>query len=164
MYYKRSVDTKQVINNFIMITMKTTVRARLAEVLKSSNMNVSELSKAAKVDYATVYRISTGETLNPSRKTLEPLASVLKVNTEWLHKGIGDRDAIAEDNVPNTPYRDYAIKQLEKRVHDKEEEAITWKKQYDMVWKRLEFFLERLPLEQMMGKLDPNEETGLLAS
>jgi transcriptional regulator with XRE-family HTH domain len=74
------------------------------------------IGEASKIDYPTVYRISTGDTLNPSKKTLEPIAAALKINLDWLHKGIGERDAQPVEETGVNPYKDFAIKHLTEEI------------------------------------------------
>lgn len=92
--------------------MKNTIKSRLSDMLKTSEMSASELAKAAQVDYTTIYRIMNGETENPSRKTLEPLAKALNVSLDYLHKGIGEKTPVTS----NETLLERALNKLEAQI------------------------------------------------
>lgn len=68
--------------------MKSTVKSRLEDLLKSSNLSEYELAKRSGIEYTTVHRILTGDTASPSKNTLAPIARTLNVSLEFLHRGI----------------------------------------------------------------------------
>lgn len=56
--------------------------------MKTSAMSVNDLAKESKVEYTTINRILTGETPQPRRNTLAPLAKALNTSVDYLMTGI----------------------------------------------------------------------------
>lgn len=73
--------------------MENTVSERLSGLLKTSGMSENDLAKAAGVEYTTVHRIVTGETENPRKNSLIPLAKALNVSVEYLYSGKGAQES-----------------------------------------------------------------------
>ncbi len=70
--------------------MKTTLAERLNLAMKFRNLSQGALAKASKVSQPTIFRLTKGTAVG-SKKIVE-IASALKVNADWLARGVGEME------------------------------------------------------------------------
>jgi transcriptional regulator with XRE-family HTH domain len=116
-----------------------TANDRILEIREAMKYNQADFASLVGLTNTQLSRIENGEG-NPRLSTLKRICAATGANLVWLSEGKGDRGELKAVEIDgNGPYRDFAIQQLE-------DERDTWRDKYDQVWKRLEFFLDRLPL------------------
>lgn len=69
---------------------------RLKQLLEKKGHNVKDAAKRARVAYATMHGLVNGKASNPSRETLEKIASAYGVSVSWLLSGQEDGEASSE--------------------------------------------------------------------
>jgi transcriptional regulator with XRE-family HTH domain len=153
-----------------MKTKKQTVGERLKslrEAYKGRGVTAKAIADAAKISPMQLNNMENDRVKSFNYETVRLIAQYLGSTPEWIMDNNGDMlpNGLVEVNSSTdsnetsvkNPYRDFAIQQMEQRIHDKEQEASTWRQKYEQVWGRLEFLMDRM----QVGKLKPVEETAL---
>lgn len=90
--------------------MSTCCPYRLSKVMEVKNISPTDLALATGINVSTIYRYM-GRQITPARENLEKIATVLKVEPDWL---IGD-----SDNRPLSTSEDKKISNKEKETVEK---------------------------------------------
>lgn len=118
--------------------MGKTVNSRIKMLRTHLGLTQQDFSKLVGLTNTHLSRIENEEN-SPQISTVDQISDRTGVDKDWLLHGLGELKIIKikeQENINNNPYKDYAIKRLEKEADD-------WKKKYEDVIDRLFKMIDR---------------------
>jgi transcriptional regulator with XRE-family HTH domain len=127
--------------------MKNTINARIKLLRSHLNLTGEEFSNLIGITSAQLSRIENGKS-EPQNGTINKILDKTNVTNEWLLHGKGELKAHVASSTTqeSNPWKDVAFLEVTNERDHLKSEVDNWKKKYDQVWNRLEFFMDRLPL------------------